>query len=119
MTPSTGQKFTCNIYSARYWRPANLVLFYTITAANAYGPGPASTEIAVVVPYPTLTASPVSGRVRLIWGGAASQLRLQSTTNLKTPVTWSALTNIPTVQNGSSQLDWFPADATRFFRLSP
>lgn len=94
-----------------------VTFYYIITALNAYGESAPSNLASVPVPFPKLTAQAGAANVTLVWSNSASPLKLNSTTNLQPPVSWSPVTNAPLFQNGLWQIVWFPNDAARFFLL--
>lgn len=66
---------------------------------------------------PALHVERTGNQNLLHWPVAQGDFRLQTTTNLFTPNSWSIITNVPAFVNGTWQVTWPQTEPQRFFRL--
>jgi hypothetical protein len=88
--------------------------------------GPAShyisvpdTNAAFTASYvqPSLGLSAVAGNIELSWPDWAAAMHVYSTPDLTPPVSWSRITNAPTLSQGSFTLQVTPTNRIQFYRL--
>jgi len=85
--------------------------FYGGTSGNG-------TVFSISLPPPQLTITPSAAYVILTWPAEAAGFHLQSTTNLVSPVAWSAVFSEAVVVNGENTVINLSSATQHFYRLS-
>lgn len=102
--------YVTNLAAGRYdlqvWKKGGITEFGSETYALAF-------EIFSM----PLQIARVGNQVEITWPIAPTGFRLQSTSDLNTPVSWSDVANAPVMANGQNQVILDAASDTRFFRL--
>jgi hypothetical protein len=65
----------------------------------------------------TLAIAAAGTNVQLSWGAFATELAVESKTNLVSTNAWVTLTNVPVLTNNRTAVTLPATDAQRFFRL--
>jgi alpha-mannosidase len=93
---------------------------YTVTLAVSDGAALAVTSSVVKsMPLYLGAIKAPTGRIGLSWPVWSGNCTLYSTTDLKPPVSWSKVTNVPVAANGTNTVVLAGGEACRFFQLRP
>jgi uncharacterized repeat protein (TIGR03803 family) len=93
------------------------VLYGTAHGGGAFGYGTLF-SISLPVPQPQLTISGTIGSVVLTWPTNAVGFTLESSTNLGSPASWTAVSAMPIVINGQNTVTNPISGGQQFYRLS-